>query len=863
MIISSSRPRSRAAVVMLAIAALVLAGAVLAVTRVSPARAAGEIVAAAVEDDGADCPVTLPGSFPSNSRLPDPFTKLDGTRITSKSDWRCRRAEIRELAERQVYGDKPAKPTTVSGTVSNSSISVNVSHNGRSSSFSARVELPSGTGPFPAVVVLGGFGADTAAIKAAGAAVINYDPYAVGREGTPRNNKQGAFYSIYGNTSTTGLLMAWAWGVSRIIDVVEQSGGSILRPDAFGVTGCSRFGKGAFTVGVFDQRIALTMPIESGTAGVPIFRGIPGEGAQSLSSAYGEQPWFGDAFGSYTSNPNNVAVDTHQMVAMVAPRGLFIMDNPHIANLGPRSASVAALGGAEVYKALGAGSNLLYHSNVSDGSHCANRGEWRTPLQQAIGKFLRNTGSFTGGVNMHSKATGNLGQWRDWQTPTLTDSTTTTTTTTTSTTTTTTTTTTTNPTDPPGPGSTLAAAANRTGRYFGTAVAAYKLSDSTYTGILNREFDMVTAENEMKMDATEPAQGQFNYGNADRIVNQARAQGKRMRGHALAWHSQQPPWMQRMEGSTLRQAMLNHITQVATYYRGKIYAWDVVNEAFADGNSGARRDSNLQRTGNDWIEAAFRAARTADPDAKLCYNDYNTDDWSHAKTQGVYRMVQDFKSRGVPIDCVGLQSHFNSASPVPGNYQTTLQRFADLGVEVQITELDIEGSGQTQAENFRRVTQACLAVARCTGITVWGIRDSDSWRASGTPLLFNNSGNKKPAYDAVLAALNAANPTTTPTTTTTTTTNPGGGSCSTTYQEGQKWNDRFNGQVSVSGSDNWVVTVTLSAPQKVTAVWNTSTELDSSGTVMTARPNGNGNTFGFTIQHGGNWNWPSLSCRAG
>ncbi|WP_373293259.1 endo-1,4-beta-xylanase, partial [Saccharothrix coeruleofusca] len=243
----------------------------------------------------------------------------------------------------------------------------------------------------------------------------------------------------------------------------------------------------------------------------------------------------------------------------------------------------------------------------------------------------------------------------------MTDSTTTTTTTTTSTTTTTTTTTTTNPTDPPGPGSTLAAAANRTGRYFGTAVAAYKLSDSTYTGILNREFDMVTAENEMKMDATEPAQGQFNYGNADRIVNQARAQGKRMRGHALAWHSQQPAWMQRLEGSTLRQAMLNHVTQVATYYRGKIYAWDVVNEAFADGSSGARRDSNLQRTGNDWIEAAFRAARAADPDAKLCYNDYNTDDWSHAKTQGVYRMVQDFKSRGVPIDCVGLQSHFNSA----------------------------------------------------------------------------------------------------------------------------------------------------------------------------------------------------------
>src|SRR5688500_5497575 len=247
-------------------------------------------------------------------------------------------------------------------------------------------------------------------------------------------------------------------------------------------------------------------------------------------------------------------------------------------------------------------------------------------------------------------------------------------------------------TTPANAATTLGAAAAQSGRYFGTAVAAGRMNDSTYIGILNREFDMVTAENEMKMDATEPNQGRFTYGNADRIVNHARNQGKRVRGHALAWHSQQPGWMQSMSGTALRNAMLNHVTQVASYYRGKIYAWDVVNEAFADGSSGGRRDSNLQRTGNDWIEAAFRAARAADPGAKLCYNDYNTDNWSHAKTQGVYRMVQDFKSRGVPIDCVGFQAHFNSGNPVPSNYHTTLQNFANLGVDVQITELDIEGS---------------------------------------------------------------------------------------------------------------------------------------------------------------------------
>ncbi|WP_425564071.1 endo-1,4-beta-xylanase, partial [Saccharothrix xinjiangensis] len=118
-------------------------------------------------------------------------------------------------------------------------------------------------------------------------------------------------------------------------------------------------------------------------------------------------------------------------------------------------------------------------------------------------------------------------------------------------------------------GTTLGASAAESGRYFGTAVAANKLGDSTYVGILNREFDMVTAENEMKIDALEPQQGQFSYGNADRIVNHARNQGKKIRGHTLAWHSQQPGWMQNMSGSALRNAMLNHVTQVATYYRGK------------------------------------------------------------------------------------------------------------------------------------------------------------------------------------------------------------------------------------------------------------------------------------------------------
>ncbi|WP_236239459.1 endo-1,4-beta-xylanase [Streptomyces sp. CC228A] len=306
--------------------------------------------------------------------------------------------------------------------------------------------------------------------------------------------------------------------------------------------------------------------------------------------------------------------------------------------------------------------------------------------------------------------------------------------------------------------STLGSAAAQSGRYFGTAIASGRLSDSTYTTIAAREFTSVTAENEMKIDATQPQQGRFDFTAGDRVHNWAVQNGKQVRGHTLAWHSQQPGWMQRLSGSALRQAMVGHINGVMAHYKGRIVEWDVVNEAFADG-TGARRDSNLQRTGNDWIEVAFRTARAADPAAKLCYNDYNIENWTWAKTQAVYAMVRDFKQRGVPIDCVGFQSHFNTGNPYHGNFRTTLQSFAALGVDVAVTELDIQGASPA---TYAQVANDCLAVSRCVGITVWGVRDTDSWRAEHTPLLFNGDGSKKPAYAAVLDALNAASPAPTP-----------------------------------------------------------------------------------------------------
>ncbi len=398
---------------------------------------------------------------------------------------------------------------------------------------------------------------------------------------------------------------------------------------------------------------------------------------------------------------------------------------------------------------------------------------------------------------------------------------------------------------------TLGASAAERGRYFGTAVAANRLSEPDYVNVLNAEFNSVTPENEMKWDALEPNRGSFSFANADRIVTQARGRGVSVRGHTLVWHSQLPGWVGGLDTNNLRSAMNNHIDQVMAHWRGQIHSWDVVNEAFEE--NGSRRQSVFQqRLGNGYIEEAFRRARAADPNAKLCYNDYNTDG-QNAKSNAVYAMVQDFKSRGVPIDCVGFQSHFNAQSPVPSDYRANLQRFANLGVDVQITELDIEGSGTAQANNYRTVTEACLAVSRCTGITVWGVTDKYSWRPNGTPLLFDGNYNKKPAYTAVLNALNGG--------TTPPDDPPPTGSCSATVATNQ-WQGGFVGTVKVTAGaaavSRWTVTITLPPGATIVNSWNTNRSAN-------AAPHGSlapGQTTEFGYQGTGTGTGVTPSCTA-
>ncbi|BCJ45887.1 beta-xylanase [Actinoplanes ianthinogenes] len=420
------------------------------------------------------------------------------------------------------------------------------------------------------------------------------------------------------------------------------------------------------------------------------------------------------------------------------------------------------------------------------------------------------------------------------------------------------------------PGTTLKAAAERSGRYFGAAMGGDRLSDQGFLTIANREFDMMTAVNEMKPDATEPNRGQFDFRAGDAIYNWATQHGMRVRGHTLAWHAQQPRFWGSLSGSALRTAMIDHINGVMAHYRGKLYAWDVVNEAFAE--NGSRRGSNLQSTGNDWIEVAFRTARAADPSVKLCYNDYNIENWTYAKTQGVYAMIRDFKSRGVPVDCVGLQTHFTGGSSLPGNFQTTLSSFAALGVDVALTEADVTNASATQ---YAGLTQACVSVPRCVGITTWGIRDSDSWRGSENPLLFDRNSNPKAAYTSVLNALNAAS-TSVPGTSDPSPSTPGSpspsspspsspppsspspGACTATYHLTNSWSGGFQGEVTVANNGSatlrgWTVQLTLAGGQTLANVWN-GVSTGTSGTISVRNADYNGTlganastSFGFLV----------------
>jgi len=310
----------------------------------------------------------------------------------------------------------------------------------------------------------------------------------------------------------------------------------------------------------------------------------------------------------------------------------------------------------------------------------------------------------------------------------------------------------------------------------GAAISGSGLNDSSYANVASTEHDYVTAENEMKWDSLEPNAGQFNWTSADTIVNWAVQHDMEVKGHCLVWHNQLPGWMSSMTGAqAVQDAMQRHIENVMGHFKDRVHSWDVVNEGILTdsdtgvGNPRMRNSVFYNALGEDYLDLAFQMAREQDASAKLYYNDYSIDALND-KADFAYEMVKGMVERGVPIDGVGFQMHIGppnneaNGADVAANFK----RFSDLGLEVLISEMDINRCGdQVTAEEqltyYHDIVQACVQLPKCVAITFWGINDGRSWLngfsgslcngQSSQSLLFNDQYQPKETYNQVMNAL--------------------------------------------------------------------------------------------------------------
>ncbi|KAF2733480.1 hypothetical protein EJ04DRAFT_513132 [Polyplosphaeria fusca] len=375
------------------------------------------IIAAPLVERQSSC--TVPTTFPNpnSAKLPDPFTFFSGTKVATKADWECRQKEISAALQAQELGTFPPKPSSVTATLSGSSLSITASEGGKSVSFAVTIKKPSGTGPFPAIIAYGGASIPVPATVAT--ITLNNDQ--LGAQSSRTSRGQGKFFDLYGSSHSAGATTAWAWGVDRVLDALELVDTGI-DPKRVGVTGCSRNGKGALVAGALVNRIALTLPQESGSGGAACWRisdleKAAGKNIQTCSQIVTENVWFSSTFTTFSSKCNTLATDHHELAALVSPRGLLSIEND-IDWLGPVSTTACMKVARMIYKAAGNPDNMGF-SLVGGHSHCQFPSSQSSELTAFINKFLLNGTGSTANIEK-SSVTADPAKYIDWTAPTLT-----------------------------------------------------------------------------------------------------------------------------------------------------------------------------------------------------------------------------------------------------------------------------------------------------------------------------------------------------------------------------------------------------------------------------------------------------------
>ncbi len=711
--------------------------------------------------------------------IPDPLIMKNGQKVTSaKMWWEKRRPEIVEEFDREIYGRMPAQTPSVKWEVLNvfddyvggvPAITKRlIGHVDNSSYPQIKVDIQltlttpaNASGPVPVMIEFGfqfppNFRLPAAAVTAGpswqeqvlskgwGYAILV--PTSV-----QADNGAGLTQGIIGlvnkgqprKLDDWGALRAWAWGASRALDYFETD--KSVDAKQVGIEGLSRYGKAAIVTMAYEPRFAIGFIGSSGAGGTKILRRVYGEQVENLAGS-GEYHWFAGNFIKYAGplTPNDLPVDAHELIALAAPRPVFISSgSPTVEGrwVDAKGMFEGGVYAGPVYRLLGKKDlgateyppqeTALVQGDIAFRQHSGGHTtgpNWPTFLQYAD-RYIKSKSKIE--IKSIAQIKGLKDYYKD---------------------------------------------------YFliGVAVSPRALKTDEAQLII-QQFNSITPENAMKMGPIHPLQNEYSWRDADSIVAFAKRNGIKIRGHNLCWHNQTPRWFftdtagKLVSKDTLLQRLKDHITTVVSRYKGDIYAWDVVNEVISDDPAVYFRNSLFyQICGEDFVAKAFEYAHAVDPNALLFYNDYN--EISASKRAKIIRMVRGLKDAGVPIHGVGLQGHWAVNEPSKAQLDSTLKDFATLGLKLQITELDIsvypkehnarERKAEDANTSFTKVKeemqsavyQMCFELFRkyksvISGVTFWNISDRSSWLDNfpvrgrkDYPLLFDKDLKPKNAF---------------------------------------------------------------------------------------------------------------------